>query len=420
MASPTYRDLFPDETVERLTDEVSELEVMMPKTKEFILLWLREKAKRAKVQNSPKELPLYRSAVLADNIAQAIRGEVFPDFDVQYMDFLYRSCTRNNFSLNSLLRLSEYLNEKQSLFELSRLSEHLLDNEMIDAVMNILREEPKEEWYENIIADCEDSVLVRKYYASVFGVNENEVLPISEVIKDLKQGDMLRVVLGEGAPEETIAYVKAVKDKKGLPMHIFAHEALDNKGLEYFTVGVNEGKFIPIVKENALSGLENIILMIKQSVDFSDSVYLDKPSVEDISERYEAAKISNPNEFMKSIDKIFKAMEKNKRWSLGQGNVGKTMASAPAYAKFKVLRMRMTQFELTGEFSMSAKKALEMAQEEDRLQQDFIVSVFSSMREFANIQTMAIQETGNERTETNEPKVSKQPEQDVKKQTAEL
>ena len=214
MASPTYRDLFPDETVERLTDEVSELEVMMPKTKEFILLWLREKAKRAKVQNSPKELPLYRSAVLADNIAQAIRGEVFPDFDVQYMDFLYRSCTRNNFSLNSLLRLSEYLNEKQSLFELSRLSEHLLDNEMIDAVMNILREEPKEEWYENIIADCEDSVLVRKYYASVFGVNENEVLPISEVIKDLKQGDMLRVVLGEGAPEETIAYVKAVKDKK--------------------------------------------------------------------------------------------------------------------------------------------------------------------------------------------------------------
>ena len=67
------------------------------------------------------------------------------------MDYLFRCANIDNFSTTSHLMLEKYLDEKRVLSELGKLSEHMLDNKMIYVLTKVLREEPKEQWYNELI-----------------------------------------------------------------------------------------------------------------------------------------------------------------------------------------------------------------------------------------------------------------------------
>ena len=386
----SYADFYSEDTIAKLAIINDELEWASPKKKSFLLLWLREKANRAKIKGSANEKTLYLGAELADNIAKALKDDMFGEFDRQYMDYLFRCANIDNFSTTSHLMLEKYLDEKRVLSELGKLSEHMLDNKMIYVLTKVLREEPKEQWYNELIGVCEDSVALRKYYASVFGLSEKEIKTIGEGYTP-EEKSVVYMILGEGAKPEIAMFIKKIKEHEtGQTLYIFCHEDPTNDGkLEYFTVSSAEVPFVPIAKSaDNDSNIDRLLLSMKEMADFSEEVYLQKPSVTEISERYIRQGITGNDVFYQDFKKFLKAERDKKEWSFGKGNVGEQIAAAPAYAKIKAFRFKMIQFEAIGSYSIPMRKLIEKMQEEEEDEQRLIEEIFSTMHQFAN---MAIQ-----------------------------
>lgn len=401
MAGVSYADFYSEDTIKTLADINDELEWASPKKKSFLLLWLREKANRAKIKGSANEKTLYLGAELAENIAKALKDDMFAEFDRQYMDYLFRCANIDNFSTTSHLMLEKYLDEKRVLSELGKLSEHLLDDRMIFILTRILREEPKEQWYNELIGVCEDSVALRKYYATLFNLPEHDIKTLGfDYMPEEKS--VVYMILGEGAKPEVAMFIKKIKEHEtGQTLYVFCHEDLTNNGkLEYFTVSSAEIPYVPIASTAGNdSNVDRILLSMKEMVDFSDDIYLQKPSVTEISERYIREGIAGNDGFYHDFKKFLQAEKAKKEWSFAKGNVGEQIAAAPAYAKVKAYRFKMIQFEAIGSYSIPMRKLIEQMQEEEEEQQKLIEDIFSTMHQFAN---MVVQREAEEQKESRE------------------
>ena len=387
MAETGYSSLFSDEVSMKIMDINDELEWASPKKKSFFILWLREKAHRAKIKGNASEKTLYLGAELAENIAKALKDDLFAEFDKQYMDYLYRCVSMSDFSDQSHRMIEEYMDEKRVLSELGKLSEHMMDNKMIYILTKVLREEPKEQWYKELIGVCEDSVIIRKYYAGLFGLPESEVYPVNGDIS-LNPKEIFYMVLSEGASPEAVMFIKKVKDSdKGRDFYVFCHEnKADDGKLEYFTISDLEAPYVPIaLRSENDSNMERFSLLAKETIDFSDSVYLEKPSISEIAERYALKNIADINSFEKQITDITKKEEDKKDWTFANGLKGEQIAAAPAYAKIKAFRFKMLQFESMGSYSIPLSKLIELMQDEERDQQDLTNSIFDAMCRFTEI-----------------------------------
>ena len=396
MSDSGYKLLLPDDISEKIDEFDQELEFLSPKQKEFLLLWLRDKSRRAKLKGEANEQALFMGTELVDLLTKTIQDEIFPDFNRQYMEYLYRSCKIDQFGSQSHTMLSEYLDEKRLLYEIGLLSEHLFSDEITRTIENVLKEEPRNEWYEELTAVCEESVAIRKCFATYFGVAENEVFPVGGTFEP-EPKTVNYMILAEGAEPEAVMFIKKITDRKsGKLVYVFCHEnpADDNK-LEYFTVSNSEGAQVAISKGSSNeSNSDRFTLWVKEMSDFSDDVYLEKPDVSTIAERYDKMHISNPKEFEKRLQSIIVKMKENKTWCFGRGKNGELISEAPAYAKMKAFRMQAIQYEMTGSYKMSLKKLVELMQEEVRDQQDLIENIFNAMRMYAEAELAQAQAKG--------------------------
>ena len=400
MSDSGYKLLLPDEVLDKIDEFDQELEFLSPKRKEFLLLWLRDKAKRAKIKGEANEQPLFMGTELVDLLAKAIQDEIFPDFNRQYMEYLYRSCKIDEFGSQCHKMLCEYLDEKRLLYEIALLSEHLFSDEITRTIGNVLKEEPKNEWYEELSVICEESVAIRKCFANYFGVPENEVFPVGGSFEP-EPKSVIYMILTEGAMPEPVMFIKKITDRKsGKIVHVFCHEdPTDDGKLSYFTVSASEGTSVAISKGSANeSNSERFSLWLKELVDFSDDVYLEKPDVSTLADKYERMRISNPKDFEKRLQAISAKMKENKLWCFGRGKNGELISEAPGYAKIKAFRMQAIQYEMTGSYKMSLKKLVELMQEEVRDQQDLIENIFNAMRMYAEAELAQAQAKGQSNT----------------------
>lgn len=384
MADIKFRLFYGDDVANAIDSVDVELDDVSPRKKEFMLLWLREKGKRVKVGNESRELPLYQGTELVDNMVRAVRDEYFPEFDRQYMDWLYDCARSDGFSEDTRQMLTEYMDEKRTLAEISHLMEHLMPNESVATIMKVLREEPKNSWYEELVADCEDSVVLRSYYAKVFGVAEHEVFPpLPDKLPEPKT--IAYMILSEGAEPEPVMFIKNIKDHKtDKTLSVFCHGNPVNEGeLEYFTVTQDEAPYLPMAMwaEND-SNMDRLVLWAKELTDFSDDVYLEKPTASDIAARYQRKRIGNGKRFQKDIHTLLDKFQQAKVWTFGKGESGKMVAEAPAYAKFVAYRNLMEHFEMNGNYNVPTKKLIAQMQDEVHDQHMLVEGIFNSMKLF--------------------------------------
>lgn len=402
MADIKFRVLYEEGVSEQIDNIDMELDDISPRKKEYMLLWLREKGKRARVGDEGRELPLYQGAEFIDNMVRAVRDEYYPEFDQQYMDWLYDCARSDGFSEENRQMLAEYVDEKRTLAEISQLVEHLTPDEVVDTIGKVLREEPKTLWYDELIADCNDSVILRKYYSRVFGVPENEVVPAKpENLPEPKT--VVYMSLADGAEPEPVMFVKNIRDgKSDKEISVFCHADPFNDGeLEYFTVSLEEAAFIPMAlrMEND-SNMDRLSLWAKERIDFSDDVYLEKPSATEIAARYQRKGLANGKAFEKGFQALSEKFRQAKVWTFGKGEHGEMVAAAPAYAKLAAYRLLMEQFEMTGGYNIPVKKLVSFMQDEVHKEYDCVEKIFGSMRIYAE-RTMAGKET-RERADTRE------------------
>ena len=386
MSNLGYIEFYPDDVIDDLNEIDDELEYTTPKARSYMLLWLREKSHRAKIKGSANDFPLYKGAELANNMTGPIREDTFKQFDDSYMDYLYRQIKLTKCSDESRQALVEYLNEKKTLAEISILSEHLEEDEMINTILKVLREEPRNEWYEALIDACEESIVLQKYYASIFGVTENEVFPVTGDYNP-QNGEIFYMSLAEGVEPEAVLFIKKIHDRKAdKELSVFCH-LTSNGDLEYFTISNEEGKYVPISRNAGNeSNMERLALWAKNAMDFSDDVYLVKPTMEEITERIEKENPTSEQRFEAEIKKLFYKMQETKQWSFGKGVQGEAIAKAPAFAKLKAFRLMMMHFENYGNYSLPKQSLIEEMQNEAKVQQEFTEQVFVAMRNYLAVE----------------------------------
>ena len=351
-----------------------DLTYLSDKQRRLVLFWLQKKTLRDSLSDRQQGY-LFQKAELNQQLLKAFKDDTFEEFDKAYKEKLLAEGSKDHFREKTEAAVQTYMEAKTTLAELVDLSIASTEDEMKLVIYKVLKDEAKTDWYQDFINTCEESMVLQKLYPGLFG----EKVTTADAVKHMEPKTPVRFILADGASPEPGLFVKAVYDvEKGQYVNVFAHLDKDKK-MEYFTVSPEEAAMIPLCKAGGLSP-SAIRLKTFQAMDFSDDLYLAKPSASDIAEAYEKDGRGNSEQFQKLFEARMKAFDKNKQWAIGKGETGKEISEASAAAKFKVFSMQMEQYCETGSYALPLSTIREIVKQVDTQQQQLSKKATTAMR----------------------------------------